>query len=53
MLIDMVKNEGDVLLVGHGIFNRVLAGALKRRGWHSVGKVGKGYWEYVEYEYRG
>ena len=37
-------HEG-VLAVGHGIFNRLVAGELKRRGWRGRTTLARSYWE--------
>src|SRR5207248_2304165 len=36
--------HGSVLAVGHGIFNRLIAGELKRRGWRGRAILARAYW---------
>lgn len=42
--------EGEVLLCAHGWFNRMLRGALRRRGWRCVHDGGDGFWSWRCYE---
>lgn len=41
--------DGPVLLVGHGIMNRLIAGELVGRGWSALGKHNSGHWGASEY----
>lgn len=38
------NTEGPVLLMGHGIMNRLIARRLLRQGWREIRKPDKGYW---------
>lgn len=40
---------GHVLLVGHGIFNRFVAAALRERGWHGRRQLSSGHWATVTF----
>jgi broad specificity phosphatase PhoE len=42
--------EGPVLLVGHGIMNRLIARELRRSGWTSADCQRSGYWSAVRYQ---
>ncbi len=41
--------HGDVLLVGHGVYNRILANELRRQGWSGPKNPGSGYWSMTVY----
>lgn len=43
----------NVLVLGHGWFNRMLRPALRRHGFHCVADGGDGYWGMRRYERRG
>jgi broad specificity phosphatase PhoE len=49
-LINQAENNKTVLLMGHGIFNRMLGTALKKSGFSITRKIGKGYWQAAIYE---
>jgi len=36
--------EGPVVLIGHGIMNRLIAGELRAAGWLNTGRHCSGYW---------
>lgn len=38
------RTYGRVLLVGHGVFNRFLAAALRERGWRGPRRLSSGHW---------
>lgn len=38
------RTYGHVLLVGHGIFNRLVATVLRMRGWRGPRRLDAGYW---------
>jgi broad specificity phosphatase PhoE len=42
--------EGPVLLVGHGIMNRLIARELRHAGWTSANRQRSGYWRAVRYQ---
>lgn len=41
--------EGDVLLVGHGIMNRLIGAELAALGWVAESSSGHGYWGHTRY----
>ncbi|MET0545390.1 MAG: histidine phosphatase family protein [Caulobacterales bacterium] len=43
----------DVMVCGHGWFNRMMRPELQRRGWKCVRDGGESYWSFRRYEYRG
>jgi broad specificity phosphatase PhoE len=51
MLVEHAReNTGPVLLIGHGIMNRLIAKELISLGWKKRTGAGKGYWEAGVYE---
>ena len=40
----LAEEQGTVMAVGHGMFNRFLASALRRRGWRGPRFLRNGYW---------
>lgn len=45
MLVNFARNhDGPVLLMGHGIINRLIAKELMSLGWKEHSRPGKGYW---------
>jgi len=50
LLIEQAVANGDVLLVGHGILNRMIASHLGKQHWRMVSSDGDGYWSYTIYE---
>ena len=51
-LIRLAQREGTVLFVGHGIFNRFVAAALRRKGWQGPADPGRKHWSYARYQRR-
>jgi broad specificity phosphatase PhoE len=49
-LIDLAEAHGNVLLVGHGLMNFLIAQQLRANGWRGPAKPGKRFWEYGVYE---
>ena len=49
-MIDLAKEHGQVIFVGHGIFNRLLVKELKSRGWTGPKSSGSAYWSFGVYE---
>jgi broad specificity phosphatase PhoE len=41
--------QGPVLLVGHGIMNRLIARELRHADWTSANRQRSGYWSAVRY----
>jgi broad specificity phosphatase PhoE len=48
----MANEHGSVMLIGHGIINRLVAKELRMNGWRGPKNPGDNYWEYGIYEYR-
>lgn len=44
------QQQGSVVLVGHGLFNRFIAKALSRQGWHGPDSLGSRYWDYAVFK---
>lgn len=40
-----LAEDGPVLLLGHGVMNRLIAKALEAKGWSSPDKGGHGFWD--------
>ena len=49
-LIDLAKEHGSVLFVGHGIYNRLLAKKLKSLGWSGPSNPGTKHWSFGVYK---
>jgi broad specificity phosphatase PhoE len=52
-LVSIAESGTDVLVCGHGWFNRMMRPELVRRGWRCVRDGGDSYWSFRRYEYRG
>ena len=52
-LIRRAEERRSILLVGHGIANRLIASALRQRGWKRVAASPSGYWQWREYGWKG
>ncbi len=49
-LISLAEHgDGPVLLMGHGIMNRLIARTLRQQGWVERKNAGRGYWEAAIY----
>jgi broad specificity phosphatase PhoE len=48
-LREIAEEFGDVLFVGHFLFNRFVAQYLRRNGWSGPASPGRKYWEFAEY----
>jgi len=46
----LAAEHGCVMAVGHGMFNRFLAGELRRRGWRGPKVLPGGYWGAAAFE---
>lgn len=51
-LKQMAFEYGSVMLIGHGIINRLVAKNLRSNGWQGPKNPGNSYWDYGVYEYR-
>lgn len=49
-LIKIAQQHQHVLLVGHGVFNHLIASELKKSGWLASKKSPRNYWEYTTYK---
>lgn len=49
-LAQLAAEHGSVLLVGHGIMNRLLGKALRQQGWRETQAPGSGHWSCGIYE---
>ena len=49
-LIELARQHGQMLFVGHGIFNRLVAKALRKQGWVGPKSPGYGYWSVAVYQ---
>jgi len=50
-LIDLAEENEKVILVGHGVMNRLIATQLRINNWKGPGSPGRKYWEYGCYKY--
>ncbi len=49
-LVDQAEENGDVMLIGHGIINRMIANHLANNHWRMMSSNGDDYWSYTIYE---
>ncbi|WP_020481411.1 histidine phosphatase family protein [Methylomonas sp. MK1] len=52
-LIELAEAHDNVLLVGHGLMNYLIAEQLRANGWHGPAKPGKRFWAYGVYQCGG
>ena len=52
-LAGLAAEEGDIMLCGHGWFNRMIGIALRRGGWCQTHNGGDKYWALRTYEMKG
>ena len=50
LLVYAAQEHQDVLLVGHGILNRLICTELSKRHWNLLATDGEGYWSHTIYE---
>lgn len=50
-LIALAEEKQKVLLIGHGLFNRLIAKQLRIHNWTGPVSPGKRHWEYGRYNY--
>ncbi len=48
-LINLAEENEKVILVGHGLMNRLIARQLRLQNWNGPTSPGKRYWEYGNY----
>jgi len=46
------RDHGNVLLIGHGMFNHLIAAVLRAHGWRGPRYVSAGYWATTTFEAR-
>ena len=51
VLMQLAEEHGSVLLVGHGVMNRLLAKELRKQGWRAETSLGSKHWAFGVYEY--
>lgn len=51
-LIRYAKSHDEIILVGHGIFNRLLVQQLKKSHWSRIKPLGNDYWSHGIFEKR-
>ncbi|MEC5341105.1 hypothetical protein ABRZ24_00580 [Brenneria populi] len=49
-LINLAQKESTILLMGHGIMNRMIGSQLKKQGFRKEKIIGKSYWQVTVYE---
>lgn len=49
-LIDLSQEHGSVLLIGHGVMNRLIAKKLKHKGWQVKKRLKNDHWDYGIFE---
>jgi len=49
-LSEIALEYESVLFVGHGVYNRILANELRRRGWFGPKNPGHNHWDFSVYE---
>ena len=49
-LVELGRKHGSVLLVGHAVFNRLIAAELRRSGWRGPALPSGGYWQAGVYQ---
>ncbi len=49
-LHDLAHSNDSVLLLGHGIMNRLVAKEMKAQGWVKKETTGEGYWSYTVFK---
>lgn len=52
-LVELSHKHGSVLLVGHAVFNRLIATELRRSGWRGPALPSGSYWQAGVYQRRG
>lgn len=51
--LQSLASDGPVLLVGHGVMNRMIANRLVADGWVRQKRDGSQYWSATVYQYGG
>lgn len=48
-LMQLAQEQKKIIVVGHGLMNRLIGKQLKKKGWQAREKLGKSYWEQHKY----
>ena len=48
-LVELAELNEKIIVIGHGLMNRLIGKQLQKSGWHVSKRVGKGYWEHTSY----
>lgn len=51
-LIALSQHNEKIIVVGHGLMNRLIGKQLQKKGWLEVERVGKRFWEFRRYSVR-
>lgn len=46
----LARERGDTLVIGHGLMNALIAGALRARGWRGPRFPSRAHWQFGRYE---
>ena len=49
-LIELAQKHNKVILVGHGLMNRLIAKQLRQKSWQGPSSPGKNYWSFAAYK---
>ena len=49
-LIEIAKEKDSVILIGHGVLNRLISKELRARNWQGSSKAKSKYWQFSFYE---
>ena len=48
-LIGLAQQNKKIIVVGHGLMNRLIGKQLQKKGWVDAERAGKSYWEFRRY----
>ena len=48
-LIGLAEQNEKIIVVGHGLMNRLIGKQLQKKGWVDAERAGKSYWEFRRY----
>lgn len=48
-LILLTQEKEKIIVVGHGLINRLIGSQLEKEGWQASQRMGKSYWEFRKY----
>jgi len=49
-LIEIAKEKDSVILIGHGVLNRLISKELRARNWQGSSKAKSKYWQFSVYQ---